>query len=220
MRVTGRKSSKFNRLKHRNYCDGALDLASRVSDGHFRADLFYRLVTFQIKLPPLRERRADITATAHQFIKSMGEKYQNSIRFAEEAIRAFQEMPLKGNARKPRSIIERVFVTAIPRTIITADAIKVLALRNNDPGTLDDPWRQFDLQKEAAGYEQRLIERALADADGHMSGAAQLLGLSHQTLSAKIKNNYPSLMSARQHVRSRRKSIITKNYSAKKKRSM
>jgi len=53
-----------------------------------------------------------------------------------------------------------------------------------------------------------------------MSSAAQLLGLSHQTLSAKIKNNYPSLMSARQPVRIRRKSIITKNYSLRRKKGI
>jgi transcriptional regulator with PAS, ATPase and Fis domain len=194
------------------------DLSSLVEQNSFRGDLFYRLSNLEIKLPPLRERPLDIAAIARHFIAILESRYKTGIAFTDEAIEALQDLPLKGNARELKSLLERAFIVAHPGTVINASAVKVLALRRTGEGTLVDPWRASDLKKEVTAYERTLIQRALELSNGHINGAAQLLGLSHQTLSQKIQTKHPSLLSVRCPPRLRRPSIIDTNKRAKKTR--
>jgi transcriptional regulator with PAS, ATPase and Fis domain len=194
------------------------DLSSLVEQNSFRGDLLYRLSNLEIKLPPLRERPLDIAAIARHFIAMLESRYKTGIAFTDEAIEALQDLPLKGNARELKSLLERAFVVAHPGTVINASAVKVLALRRTGEGTLVDPWRASDLKKEVTAYERTLIQRALELSNGHINGAAQLLGLSHQTLSQKIQTKHPSLLSVRCPPRLRRPSIVDTNKRAKKTR--
>ena len=87
------------------------DLYTRVRDGHFREDLYYRLKVFPIQLPPLRERREDIPLLVDHFIQQMNEKTgKNVARISQPALRIFMDYPWPGNVRELENAIEHAFV--------------------------------------------------------------------------------------------------------------
>jgi DNA-binding NtrC family response regulator len=116
-------------------------------------------------------------------------------------------LPLYGNARELRAIIEHAAATSKGQPI-SEGAFKLLLLRTTGKGTLFEPWQEFSLPEEVLLYEERLIARALREAQGKVTQAARLLGLSHQTLTAILESRHTRLLAMRTLVQSRRRSII------------
>jgi two-component system nitrogen regulation response regulator GlnG len=85
------------------------DLRQKVEAGEFRHDLFFRLCTFEIELPPLRERREDISLLAHHFAAQFGGR---PVAFAEETLAELERRPWYGNVRELRNAIEHALVLA------------------------------------------------------------------------------------------------------------
>jgi PAS domain S-box-containing protein len=173
------------------------DLHVAMRAGEFRQDLFYRLNSFPIELPPLRERREDIPILVNHFIEISAARHGKTIRNIEKrGMELLRSYDWPGNIRELRNVID---------TSVIVSAGEVISI---DEGLLCGTWPAGDgpigsLQKEIANHERILIERALTEAQGRVSGpagAAMILHLPPSTLSAKMKTLkiVPSKFKARQ----------------------
>lgn len=188
------------------------DLAQFVADGLFRDDLFYRLQNFHITIPPLRERAEDIPALAEHFISQARTHLpERGVTFTPEAVRAMALLPLHGNARELKSLIERTLLMAEEGTTVTPEMVEAAALSRGGADVLTDPWDNFSLKDEIHRIERRFIELALRDSKGMVSRASKLLGFKHhESLASLLKSRHRELLSARTPVKPRRRSIMRK----------
>ncbi|HYE65959.1 MAG TPA: sigma 54-interacting transcriptional regulator, partial [Pyrinomonadaceae bacterium] len=184
------------------------DLKEQMRRGRFRSDLFYRLQTFHLEIPPLRERQDDILALAEHFIKEASEQHRKQVTFTPEAIAAMRQLPLRGNVRELRTLVQRTVLTARNGMIITADAVETVALRETQKASFADAWAGCSLEEEVLRYEGDLITLAFEAARGSVTRAARLLGISHQRLSSMLQNRHKNLPSAKKAAKPRRRSII------------
>ncbi len=191
------------------------NLAEMMQQRQFRQDLFFRLQTFQINIPPLRERPDDLVAIARYLIDEVCREHKKKVTFTHEAIESMKKLKLRGNARELRAIIERTVINATDGTEVGRDAVEALAARRSGLVGLTNVWEGFNLSSDVHNYERALIEAALKQAKGGVTEAARLLGISHQLLNRKIKTRYKDLMEARKVVIHRQKSIINKTKVAK-----
>jgi transcriptional regulator with GAF, ATPase, and Fis domain len=183
-------------------------LGPKVAGGLFRPDLYYRLTAFQLFLPPLRERTADIPALARHFASEFSRRYQKRVAFAPDSFEAMARLPLAGNARELRSLIERTFLTSAEGAVVTAAQVEAAALRQGGSADLSEPWQGCSLDEEVRVFEGRLIRAALEEAKGSLTRAARLLGVTHQGLAYILKGRHKDLLPARKPARRRRVSII------------
>ena len=186
------------------------NLQEDVSRELFRRDLYYQLKSFELHIPPLRERREDIPSLAEHFIKEAFERYGQRVTFTPEAIEAMRQLPLRGNALELRALIERTVLTAPLGTVIKQDAVETFVLLQEETGDLADVWEGCSLSEEVRRYEGNLIKMALDAAQGHITHAARLLGTTHQGLAYILQGRHKELLSARTPVRQRRRSIVRK----------
>ncbi|MDT4955374.1 MAG: two-component system, NtrC family, response regulator AtoC [Acidobacteriota bacterium] len=184
------------------------NLRELVAQGHFRDDLFYRLQTFHLEIPPLRERTEDIPAIAAHFIEEACRHHHKRVTFSPASLEVMRRLPLMGNARELRILIERTLLRAIDGTEISADAVETIALRQTQKAGFANVWEDCSLVEEVLSYERGLIQRALEATQGGVTRAARLLGITHQTLSLILSNRHKDLLGARKPVRTRRRSII------------
>ncbi len=119
------------------------NLHERVAQKLFRDDLLYRLNTFHLEIPPLRERPEDIPVIAEYFIKEMAERHNRRVTFTPEAIAAMRVLPLRGNARELRSLIERTILTAKDTATISPQAIETIAMRQTQHAGFASPWAKL-----------------------------------------------------------------------------
>ncbi|HEV7905369.1 MAG TPA: sigma 54-interacting transcriptional regulator [Pyrinomonadaceae bacterium] len=191
-------------------------IEDEIAAGRFRRDLFYRLQNFHLELPPLRTRVEDVPAIAEHFIREAMRRQGKRVRFTPGAIEAMCRLPLPGNARELRSLIERTLLAASNGSSIEADAVETVALRLTGKADFADPWANFSLKEEVQRFEEHLIEKALRDAQGKVSNAARLLGFKHhESLNWRLKNRNKNLLAARTPAKQRKRSII-KNYQPKR----
>jgi DNA-binding NtrC family response regulator len=94
-------------------------LLARANEGHFRADLYYRLSTFVIDVPPLRDRTEDIPALANSFLARRGQTQGTQLKtLSPQAIERLQGYHWPGNVRELRNVIERAFIMAVNSPLI------------------------------------------------------------------------------------------------------
>ncbi len=184
------------------------NLHERVAQNLFRDDLLYRLNTFHLEIPPLRERPEDIPVIAEYFIKEMAERHNRRVTFTPEAIAAMRVLPLRGNARELRSLIERTILTAKDTATISPQAIETIAMRQTQHAGFAFPWANFSLKEEVRLLEERFIELALKEAKGMVTRAARLLGLHYETLNYRLEHKHKNLQHKRTPVEPRKRSII------------
>jgi DNA-binding NtrC family response regulator len=185
------------------------NLKELVKKKRFREDLFYRLCTFQLEIPPLRDRPEDIPILAEHFIREFTQQHRKQVTFTPEAISAMRMLPLKGNVRELRALIERTILTAKNGAVITQEAVETISLRQTQIVSLADPWANFSLKEEVRIFEERLIELALKEAKGMITHAARLLGFkNHAGLQSRLQNRNKNLQGARKPVEKRTRSII------------
>jgi DNA-binding NtrC family response regulator/predicted negative regulator of RcsB-dependent stress response len=184
------------------------NLREQVAQGNFRDDLFYRLQTFHLNVPPLRERTEDIPAIAAHFIEEACHRHHKRVTFTQESLEAMRRLPLRGNVRELRTLIERTFLEAADGAQISADAIELIVLRQTRKAGFANAWEGCSLVEEVSLYEKTLIRRALEATQGGVTRAARLLGTTHQALIAILSTRHQDLLSARKPVLPRRRSII------------
>ena len=149
-------------------------LEQMVRQGQFREDLFYRLNVLPIEVPPLRQRRDDISVLALRFLdelKAICQKPCKSI--SADGLKRLQEHPWPGNVRELRNVMERLMVFVDRDEISGTDVRQELGRSDNAP-VFPTPVRQ--------GSSREELEAILAKAGGNRSLAARLLGVSRRTL--------------------------------------
>jgi transcriptional regulator with PAS, ATPase and Fis domain len=186
------------------------NLKEVVERKEFRDDLLYRLNTFHLEIPPLRKRPEDIQALAAHFARELAEHHNRRVKFTPEAIEAMRRLPLKGNARELRSLIEKTVLTSADGTQITRDAVEVLAARQTNGAGLADAWAGCSFEEEVLRYEASLIKLALENSKGSVTHAARLLGVTHQRLCSMLQGRHTDLLPAKKPAQKRKRSIIRK----------
>jgi DNA-binding NtrC family response regulator len=157
------------------------DLKQRVGDGAFRADLFYRLHVAPIRLPPLRERIADIVPLAEHFLARVG----GAKRLTPDAAARLVRHAWPGNVRELKNAMERAAALARGDVVRVEDLDFIRETRPETGGAID--WPDEDLPSATARLEETLIRRALARSGGSRAEAARLLGIHRQLLYVKMK---------------------------------
>jgi two-component system NtrC family response regulator len=161
------------------------DLETRVKQGLFREDLFYRIHVVTLKIPPLRERREDISILLDHFIEKYARENQKKIQgVSREARDQLMRYDYPGNVRELENIIERAVVISQEPLISTRDLPFQDCLGMENSGEAD---QSGSLQEAMEDLERRMIREALEQAESNQSHAARLLGLSERMLRYKLK---------------------------------
>ncbi len=184
------------------------NLKEQMAQGQFRDDLLYRLQTFHLEVPPLRERVEDIPAIATHFVEEACLRHNKRVTFTPASLEAMRQLPLAGNVRELRSLIERTLLEAANGSEISAAAVETIALRQTRKAGFANAWEGCSLVEEVLRYEKSLIRRALDKAQGGVTLAARLLGTTHQALIAILNTRHQDLLTARKPAQRRRRSII------------
>ena len=104
-----------------------VDMAAAVAAGKFREDLYYRLATIEIAVPPLRDRGNDINLLARSMARDFCERYRmHEVRFSDDAFRALEHYRWPGNVRQLKNVVEQLVLFAAGDTITAEDVLAVL----------------------------------------------------------------------------------------------
>jgi formate hydrogenlyase transcriptional activator len=160
------------------------DLDAAIADGSFRKDLFYRLNVFPVDLPALRDRGGDIPLLVEYLVARYAQKAGKRIqRIENETMDLFKRYSWPGNVRELQNVIERAVILCDGETF-SVDASWFAAERSRSPA------RAMTLASDLAAYQKTMIENALRQASGRVSGtdgAAAILGMPRQTLESKLR---------------------------------
>jgi PAS domain S-box-containing protein len=162
------------------------ELQSAIAGGAFRRDLFYRLNVFPIEVPSLRERQEDIPLLVEYFIDRYARKAGKSIRGIDtRSLELLRSYPWPGNIRELQNVIERsVILCDTPNFSVDESWLMRPPLANEPSG-------QTELYRKLAAQEKEMIETALCESRGRVSGpsgAAAKLGIPGSTLDTKIRS--------------------------------
>lgn len=180
-----------------------VDLQKAVSAGSFRRDLYYRLNVYPVTIPPLRERTGDIPALVEAMVRRFEPLHGKRIAgLSDKAMHALKLHAWPGNVRELENVLERGVILAPPNGQIEVDHLFI--------GSFDEHAREHSLSAqgglEAAQraqqdlatavldsgmsldvFEQRLLQHAVVRANGNLSAAARLLGMTRPQLNYRIK---------------------------------
>jgi two-component system NtrC family response regulator len=170
-RIGGRQEIPIN---VRVVCATNQDLKALIAEGRFREDLFYRIGEVPLRLPPLRDRRGDLMVLARAFLQRFARELVTTVRgFSPDALAAIDAYGWPGNVRELENKVKGAVILA-EGPLVTAEDLN---LPVSDAAALP-----FSLREARANAERSAIVGALAAANGNMSRAAELLGVSRPTL--------------------------------------
>jgi len=155
------------------------DLKKKIAAGTFREDLYYRLNVVRIKLPPLRERAADIPLLVEHFLEYYNKSAKKEVKIAPEAVLVLTRYNWPGNVRELENLIESL-VCLSEKKIITPEGLPE-HLKNAKK------WQAVSLKKAVREAEKEHIIRALEFSSGVKKKTAEMLGITPKTLWEKIK---------------------------------
>ncbi len=160
------------------------NLEKEIKKGNFREDLYYRLATIVIELPPLRERKEDIPLLVKHILKELEKKYQKKIeKISPDFMNYLYSLEYKGNIRELRNILEKAVIFAENGEIKLNNAFINIPLNSI---YIDDPYKEFvikkfpeklDLKFVLNSIEKAFIKKAMEKAKGKKIKAAEILGL-------------------------------------------
>jgi len=161
------------------------DLRTAIAEGRFREDLFYRLSVFPIEVPPLRDRKEDIALLVVYFVDRFASKAGKKITgISKKSMEVLQTYSWPGNIRELQNVIERsVIVCESENLSVDESWLERVA---SSPDSSAQP-----LSERLAAQEREIIEAALAETKGRVSGpwgAAARLGMPQSTLDSKIRS--------------------------------
>jgi formate hydrogenlyase transcriptional activator len=160
------------------------DLNAAIAAGTFRQDLFYRLNVVPIEIPSLRERKDDIPLLVEYLIDRYAQKTGKKIRNMErKTLELFEAYDWPGNVRELQNVVERAVILSDGETFAVDDSWFV-------KGSKEPIGPTIAFADEVAQHEKELIEAALKESKGRVSGpsgAAAKLGIPRQTLDSRIK---------------------------------
>ena len=158
-------------------CATNMNLEKMVKEGHFREDLYYRLNTMPLHLPPLRERKTDILPLAEIFIRQFNEKYHRDIKgLSEQGRELLENQQWNGNIRELQNCIEKAVILA-ESTMLTPKDLQIKTV----PKTVET--RPQTLEE----TEEKAIREAVERHNGNLTMVAKSLNISRPTLYSKLK---------------------------------
>jgi DNA-binding NtrC family response regulator len=170
-------SNQARSMEARVICATNRELQALVKAGQFRSDLFYRLNTIELTLPPLRERRDDISVLAHSFLATYAEKHKRpSRRITRPAISALEEYEWPGNVRELQNVIERAVV------ICDTAEVTIEHLPSQFAAWEAAEHVSTSFEEEVRSFKRRLIQRVLGDHGNNKLQAARTLGIARSSL--------------------------------------
>ena len=185
-------SNKVSQVDVRILAATNAHLREKVSEGAFRQDLFYRLNTIELHLPPLRERGEDIVLLAEYFLKIYSGKYSvGDVRLGASAKQKLLKYNWPGNVRELQHCIERAIVLG-DKTELAADDIRledsvaVSAASSSDSSSSSASSSVNIDSLNLQTLEREAIKRAISLSNGNLTQAAELLGITRFALYRKI----------------------------------
>jgi two-component system response regulator AtoC len=164
------------------------DLAAEVAMERFRADLYYRLNAFAIRLPALRERRSDIAPLARYFLFRFSRRNGSAeSALSQECIHQLEQHPFQGNVRELEQLMDRVAVKAAGRPVSNELLQTELATRTGEKFSRFEEWEALPFHDAVGKWERHLIERAMRQAGNNKAEAARLLGIQRRLLYEKLQ---------------------------------
>jgi len=164
------------------------DLDKWVAEGHFREDLFYRLNVMHIRIPPLRDRSADLTVLVEHFVSRFNGRFSRTVTGLEpDAMSAVMSYRWPGNVRELENAIERAMILSdgdrlpldvFPPSVQDAQGRKGAAVEAGD----------LSIKRRVPALEAKLIAAALEQTGGNRTHACKLLEISHRALLYKMKD--------------------------------
>lgn len=162
-------------------CATHQDLEAMVADGRFREDLYYRLAEIVIKIPSLAQRPGDPALIGRHFLARFAAQNNPSIKgFAPDAIAALDGHDWPGNVRELENRVKRAVIMADDRLVSAADL-------DLEDGAEKNEALPLNLKAAREEIDRVIIQRALAQAEGNITSAARLLGVSRPTLYDLLK---------------------------------
>lgn len=158
------------------------DIPEMIKQGLFREDLFYRINTIHLEIPPLRERGDDILIFIDTFLHRFASKYQHpEMRIHEQTIEKLRSYHWPGNIRELQHAIEKAVILCEGNVIRPKDILVKQTWKPQTTGTVPN------LEE----VERQAIETAILQNNGNLTAAAEQLGISRQTLYNKLKRFNP-----------------------------
>jgi transcriptional regulator with PAS, ATPase and Fis domain len=160
-------------------CATNMNLEQLVAEGHFREDLYYRINTVHIELPPLRNRASDIIPLAERFLADNAVKYHRSLTGIDESARQMlTNHRWNGNIRELQNCIEKAVIMS-EGTTLTGSDLQLNVSQRTEEIHLTGRYDEED--------EEQLVRQAVSQCRGNVSAAAKMLNVSRPTLYAKMK---------------------------------
>jgi DNA-binding NtrC family response regulator len=168
-------------------------LEARVRDGSFRKDLYYRLAVVSIPVPPLRERREDISVIARHLLGRLSREFNKSrCHFDEEAVHVLTAYDWPGNVRELRNVVERAVMLATTDTITAGDLRALLPNTADEPddvhtdGLVSLPYMEAK-ERAIEQFTRSYLQSKLAQHGGVITKAAESSGIPRQHFSLLMK---------------------------------
>ena len=165
-------------------CATNMPLYEMVHENTFRQDLLYRINTVEIKIPPLRERRDDVTLLADHFLVQYAKKYRKEIeKISEDAMLELKKYPWPGNIRELQHAIERAVIMSDSEEIQPGDLFLQMGDKEHEMGAIGLDNMNLD------DVERAVIKKALDLHEGNISKAADDLGLTRASLYRRLEKH-------------------------------
>ena len=164
------------------------NLESEVQRNRFRSDLYFRLAVILLHLPPLRERGEDALTLADHFLRRFSSKYGKDVRRIDASAReVLLSYPWPGNVRELSHVIERAVLWSRGTTLNVEHLSVAAPMRvTGEEGAVSGPSLPLE-SGDLTQVERSMIERAMREAGGNQTRAAQRLGISRDTLRYRLK---------------------------------
>jgi DNA-binding NtrC family response regulator len=171
-------------------------LEQEITNGNFRADLFYRLRVVTVEIAPLRERREDIPLLVETFTRLAAERYELPQRtLSQGALRRLMEYNWPGNVRELKNTIDRAVIMADGDEIAPKDLPDEITAGISKDGMVEDSSETdglrvpftADFREDRREFERRYISRCLEYTQGNVTRAAEILDMHRQSLQHKLR---------------------------------
>jgi DNA-binding NtrC family response regulator len=187
-RVRRLGSSKEVELDVRVLASTNMNLLDAIGKSKFREDLYFRLNVFEVHLPPLRERKQDISRLTAELLQGLNHRHNCKVTdLAPEVSTLFSAYDWPGNVRELRNVLERAVILAGAGTATVAHLPRGFAGTPKAPNSRDASGTGLEPGMTVAEGERALIELTLRHTGGNRVNAAEILGISAKTLFNKLR---------------------------------